>query len=122
MTFSETMGEESHNLSFSLMEGGTIRAVVPIMVQTQGGVRVCSVGGHPTPYPALAEDLTPHERVTALDLIFGEIDRRARGHHSTSIRMFVDPPTQPVVRNEGLVNPLLERGYRDTSIHTSCVD
>ena len=122
MTFGETMGEENHNLSFSLMEGGTIRAVVPIMVQTQGGVRVCSVGGHPTPYPALAEDLTPHERVTALDLIFGEIDRRAREHHSTSIRMFVDPLTEPVVQNEVLVNPLLERGYRDTSIHTSCVD
>lgn len=123
IAFAQTLGMEGKDHSFAVMDSGEISAVVPLVAQsTNAGLREFMMGGTPTPFPALRAGLSHDQQTETRATAFAEIDRRAAEHAITSLCMFVDPLTDPVLEKRWEKNPLLQLGFIDNSIQTSSVD
>jgi hypothetical protein len=124
ITFALTLGEKSENRSFAVTSGGKLVGLVPLVVQKVAGsdAREFAMGGTPTPFPAIADELVLREKKMILTEIFTEIDRRAKRYGITRARFFVDPLSDPICDRTICTNPLLEYGFAGTSLETVSIN
>lgn len=109
--------------SFFIRESGQVLAIVPLVLETVGGVREFSYGGDHGFTPAFAPSLHERERRHGMAAVFTEIDRRARAAGVMRIRVRFPVLNKGARDSENeQYNYLAEFGFLDTSLQTRIID
>ena len=124
LAFAQTLGIESRDESFAVIQEEKILAIAPLISQriSDSEAREFAIGGTPIPFPALRAGLSEDVRQEIYEIIFKEVDKKAQENNVSLIRMFLDPLTNPVLEKKYQTNPLIAFGFSDTSITTLIID
>lgn len=108
--------DQSENLSFAVVHGKRLLALVPLIKEKHQGHKHIAYAGFNTPYPALLGSLVDAERKTIEKFIFEKIAALAEvDYWCFSISSLTDQ-----VLNRSLnVNPLPRHGFHDTTISSN---
>ena len=113
------------NLSFGIVDGGALLLVVPLIQQPiveKRDLFEFAMGGDPTPYPAIKNDLPDSISTRLINSVFEKINELAKNNSVVYSRFFIDPLSKIFVCGAHRDNPLLKLGYNNISLTANIVD
>lgn len=123
--FCLSLNDSSENLSFGILEGGKLLAVIPLIKQPISGednIFEFAMGGDPMPFPATLNDLSETKAAKLIKSAFERAEGLAKENSVAYVKFFSDPLTDDSEDGPGKFNQFLKSGFSDVSLTTNVVD
>lgn len=125
LKFCLSLNNLNKNLSFGIIEEGRLLAIAPLNKQPIAGeddLFEFAMGGDPTPFPALGNNISDSQSAKLVKSIFTKIDELAKTNAVVYSKFFIDPLSESFVGNPQNDNPLLKFGFNNVSLTVNIVN